>query len=99
MINEFCIKSDHPAIQGHFPGNPVVPGALILEYVMQSVLDNFPHDLKMSGIRSVKFLMPILPDQRFQIEAELCDQAKIDFKVTLDSHVAVRGILNFRKMP
>ena len=30
------IAKDHPALAGHFPGNPIVPGVLILDEVMRA---------------------------------------------------------------
>lgn len=30
----FTIPIDHPALAGHFPGNPIVPGSMILEQVL-----------------------------------------------------------------
>lgn len=96
MISKHCINDGHPAVQGHFPGNPVVPGALILEYVLLSVLENLPVDIKISGFSAVKFLMPILPGQIFQIELMVSDKPVIDFSVVLDDHVAVTGTLNTR---
>ncbi len=30
----FIINSTHPCLAGHFPNNPIVPGAVILEQVM-----------------------------------------------------------------
>ena len=93
MISEFCVNYDHPAVQGHFPGNPIVPGALILEYVMQSVLDHLPDNVVVSGFSSVKYLLPVLPGQVLQVELFEPDNPKIEFKVMVDKHVAVTGSL------
>jgi 3-hydroxymyristoyl/3-hydroxydecanoyl-(acyl carrier protein) dehydratase len=31
---DFTIPAEHPALPGHFPGRPVVPGALLLDHVL-----------------------------------------------------------------
>ena len=30
------IAADHPSLAGHFPGNPIVPGVVILEEVVRA---------------------------------------------------------------
>ena len=30
VADEFVVDRDHPALAGHFPGNPIVPGAIVL---------------------------------------------------------------------
>jgi 3-hydroxyacyl-[acyl-carrier-protein] dehydratase len=32
----FAVPVDHPALPGHFPGRPVVPGVLLLDAVLQA---------------------------------------------------------------
>jgi 3-hydroxyacyl-[acyl-carrier-protein] dehydratase len=58
----FSITPDHPALPGHFPGNPVVPGVVILDHVIAVLAAAFPEH-RVSGIRKLKFLRPLLPDQ------------------------------------
>jgi 3-hydroxyacyl-[acyl-carrier-protein] dehydratase len=30
-LGQFTIAADHPALPGHFPGNPIVPGVVLLD--------------------------------------------------------------------
>jgi 3-hydroxymyristoyl/3-hydroxydecanoyl-(acyl carrier protein) dehydratase len=57
----FCIPSAHPAIPGHFPGAPVVPGVLLLAEGLQrfAALSGAPLDCR--RIDSAKFLQPVAP--------------------------------------
>ena len=34
---QFSIPFEHPALPGHFPGQPVVPGVVILEAVQTAI--------------------------------------------------------------
>jgi len=60
------IPADHPALSGHFPGNPVVPGVVLLDRVLAVArsLDLGP----VSGLPQVKFLKVLRPGTGFRIE-------------------------------
>ena len=34
---QFVIAADHPSLPGHFPGQPVVPGVVVLERVLEAI--------------------------------------------------------------
>ena len=55
----FCIAVDHPALPGHFPGAPVVPGVLLLAEGLHrlELLKAVP--LQCRRIDSAKFLQPV----------------------------------------
>ena len=48
---------DHPTGAGHFPGNPIIPGALLLDRMLQAI---GPHAGR-RDIRVAKFLRPVRP--------------------------------------
>lgn len=60
------IAADHPAIAGHFPGDPLVPGVLILEEVYEVAAATFG-SARLAGVRQIKFLAPLRPGEEFQV--------------------------------
>lgn len=65
----FTIDADHPALPGHFPGHPVAPGVLILNYVMAAVRAQ-PGAPRVVGIRRLKFLRQVLPGHTLRLVIE-----------------------------
>lgn len=77
------VTANEPFFQGHFPGNPIMPGVLIVEAMAQTggvlarlsvegVLDKRDKDnIYFMAIDKVKFRRPVIPgDQlRFELEA------------------------------
>jgi len=57
------IARDHPALSGHFPQQPIVPGALLLDEALHSI-DAAAHRWR---IASVKFHRPAQPDESLQL--------------------------------
>lgn len=71
MNVELQIASDHPALPGHFPGRPVVPGVVILDRVLAAI-EAAGAPLGSLQLPQVKFLRPLLPGQAARIEFESC---------------------------
>jgi 3-hydroxyacyl-[acyl-carrier-protein] dehydratase len=64
----FVIGADHPALAGHFPGNPIVPGVVLLDRVIEAAESWLNAPLAVKTVGQVKFLTPLLPDQPASIE-------------------------------
>src|ERR1051325_3156728 len=90
------IPAGHPSLPGHFPGAPVVPGVVILDEVV-AALGEWRQNSQLRGIRSVKFLAPLKPEQPFTIslfgtsedagEVSLCCRA--EQRVIVEGRLAV----------
>jgi 3-hydroxymyristoyl/3-hydroxydecanoyl-(acyl carrier protein) dehydratase len=72
------VPADHPCLPGHFPGNPIVPGTLVLERVIDCLAQR--HDnLRVYEVVNAKFLSPLQPDQAFTVRFNERAEA-IDFE-------------------
>lgn len=83
------IDATHPSLPGHFPGNPVVPGVVLLQRVA-AALSQW-RGTRIAGL-DVKFLAPLLPNQNATIELRE-DVHRVRFAVIRDDVVLARGIL------
>jgi 3-hydroxymyristoyl/3-hydroxydecanoyl-(acyl carrier protein) dehydratase len=84
------ISAAHPALPGHFPGNPVVPGVVLLDRVA-AALERW-RGVRVARLAQVKFLRPLLPEQ----EAELClaaDGKSIRFSIVRAGTTLASGIV------
>jgi 3-hydroxyacyl-[acyl-carrier-protein] dehydratase len=74
-MNEMTLKLqipvDHPSFAGHFPGQPIVPGVMLLDEVMQAAMLHMPgwDDALKPGITIpvCKFLRPVLPGATLEL--------------------------------
>lgn len=90
---------DHPAAQGHFPGNPVIPGALLLSEVVHAIaadLNAHPRDLH---IKVAKFLRPVKPGERVAIEFSPTGPGEVRFGCTVAGKPVLTGQIRWNDMP
>ncbi len=85
-VGKYTVKGDEFFLQGHFPGNPIVPGVIQCEMIAQTAVALIP-DSKgatpmYTGLNNVKFKNPLLPG---------------DTAVMTVSMTARRGIFCFAK--
>jgi 3-hydroxymyristoyl/3-hydroxydecanoyl-(acyl carrier protein) dehydratase len=69
FTTEFFVPADHPALAGHFPGQPVVPGVVLLDAVLAAVRTR--NSFVLEAIPGAKFLGPVLPDERIELRIHL----------------------------
>ena len=90
--SEFRIAPDHPAIPGHFPGRPVVPGVLLLDGVIEAANRWLGIPLRVRGLRQAKFIAPLLPGEVATLELALAGDS-LDFAIQRDGTIVAKGCL------
>ena len=92
--------------QGHFPGNPIMPGVLQLEALAQlsagilTPVEEYKDKMFFySGVDGVRFRRQVRPGDRFDMEAELVKLkgpiVKVHAKGFVDGQLAVEADLMF----
>ena len=94
------IGVNHPSLPGHFPGEPIVPGVVILDEILAAVSEWRAH-CRATVIQSVKFLWPLKPEQPFTIRlaAKQAADNEIDFSCHVEDRVIVEGRLQVCSRP
>jgi 3-hydroxymyristoyl/3-hydroxydecanoyl-(acyl carrier protein) dehydratase len=84
---------DHATGQGHFPGNPIIPGALLLSEILRAIEKSLGKDLCPCQIKAAKFVRPVRPGDRVRIEFSAREENKMKFRCTVGAATVLAGEL------
>ena len=84
------IAADHPALAGHFPGNPLVPAVVILEEVAEALAGHLGA-FRLTGFPVAKFLAPLRSDQPFAIAFTPLSDQRYAFACRSEGVVLAKG--------
>ena len=73
------VSNNEPFFVGHFPGNPVMPGVMILEALAQSAAILALAELKsegqrmfmLTGVEKARFRRPVVPGDQLEMEVSV----------------------------
>ena len=100
------VTVNEPFFQGHFPGNPIMPGVLIVEALAQlgavsllSVEENKGKLAVFAGIDQVRFKKQVTPGDTLRMEIEIISMrrgiGKGNAVAYVGDEVACKGVLMF----
>ena len=84
---ELRIAPDHPAFDGHFPGTPLLPGALLLD----EILRHLPGPAGPVQLAAVKFRRPVRPGAVLTLHFESLADGGLRFVAREDGQPVVDG--------
>jgi len=102
---EYTVRGDEPFLRGHFPGQPIFPGVLLVEAAAQlagTVAQSDPQipplaGLKLTAMRGIKILGTARPGEVIHLDAKILSrlgnliQAQVSAKV--NGQIVMQGEL------
>lgn len=101
-----CVSMNEPWFLGHFPGNPIMPGVLVIEALAQiggilayasEPFDEQQNLLYFLGIDKAKFRRPVVPGDRLDLEVTVMHHRtnvwKLKGEASVDGALCAQGEL------
>jgi len=97
MVHEQVLSfgHDHPSLEGHFPGYPVVPGVVLLSEVLDLLRRGSTRMMAVTGLPMVKFSSPLRPGERVTIRVDEDATALATFSCRVDGRLIASGAIEF----
>ncbi|MGU7775328.1 AMP-binding protein [Burkholderia sp. MR1-5-21] len=90
----FTIPADHPALPGHFPGHPIVPGVVLLDHAINAIGAALNRPLHAWRLGSAKFLSPVAPGEPLDLALDAAASGAIRFTVRAGRRDVATGVLS-----
>ncbi|HEY2676477.1 MAG TPA: hypothetical protein VGI65_05875 [Steroidobacteraceae bacterium] len=94
MQSALEISEDHPSYAGHFPGFPVLPGAVLLDEMLKIIEQARGIDLTQWHIASAKFLDAVRPRDKLIVEHDSPAAGLIRFAIRAHDRKVAGGTLS-----
>jgi len=105
---EYAVRGDEPFLRGHFPGQPIFPGVLLVEAaaqlagtIAQSDPEIPPMDgLKLTAMRGIKILGTARPGEVIRVEAKILNRlgnlVQAQVTASVNNQTVMQGELTLR---
>lgn len=90
----FTIAADHPALPGHFPGRPIVPGVVLLDHALHTIGAALGRSFDACKISSAKFLSPAAPGEWLDLALETTASNAVRFTIRAGEREVASGVLS-----
>jgi 3-hydroxyacyl-[acyl-carrier-protein] dehydratase len=92
MEKRILIAADHPALPGHFLGDPIVPGVVLLDEAAAAAREIAPGH-RLGGVSWVKFSAPLRPDEPCVLRLTPGRGESLRFEFRVADRIIASGLL------
>jgi len=95
------LNAQHEVFEGHFPGNPVMPGVCMIQMIKELTEKSIDKELFLSVASNVKFMAIINPEKNETIQLKLTltedgDIVKVKNITSFDDTIALKLSATFK---
>ena len=87
------LAADHPSVEGHFPHDPIVPAAVLLDEILATLERLHQRPPSPWVVRSAKFLRPVRPGDELEIEFTVAPGGDVRFRCCRGAVEVVTGLV------
>lgn len=91
MLFELFIPDEHPALAGHFPDQPIIPAALLLDELCYTLTRKVGQSLY--SVKQVRFAAPIQPNRPITVKCQEKKTGEYRFGCSVDGALVAKGIV------
>ncbi len=98
------VPVDSPWFEGHFPGEPILPGIAIVHTVEQAILKDIQKNnerVVLDELRRIRFVQPVRPGEELKITVlreNTGDEILFSFKVINKENIVSSGLIIGKKI-
>ena len=87
------LAADHPSTRGHFPGNPIVPAAVLLDEIIAAIERVHARPASELVVKWAKFLRPVRPGDTLALELSQVAGGVIRFHCRAGALEVITGLV------
>ena len=95
------IAPNQPVFAGHFPGNPIMPGVLVLGLLKSLLAEHSGAQVQIAAIKRQKFMRPVLPGDtlcirinKLDVDGEFLD---VNYQASVAEGPVAKGSISFQQ--
>jgi 3-hydroxymyristoyl/3-hydroxydecanoyl-(acyl carrier protein) dehydratase len=93
-VLSLTVPAEHPALAGHFPGAPILPGVLLLDEIVCALgADGGSLGRGHWHISTAKFVRPVRPGETLSFAHERLPNGSIRFSISCGGQRVAHGLL------
>jgi len=93
IMTPLPIAADHPAYSGHFPGQPVLPGVVLLDAALHALECCGRKSAREWIVNGAKFQSAVRPGEALTLEHETLPNGSVRFAIRTVDRAVASGVL------